>query len=278
MRKSSIALLLAVLAPGCAGLSEIARSSIQEPKLSFRSASVRSLDFEGATVALLFDLTNPNAFGLELARAGWAVEVDGTRIASGDMPGGLAIPANGTAPVSLPVHVRFQDVPGIASLLGSGRDEVPYRVSGTIGVRTPLGVLDLPVSHSDTIRLPRLPRIAVDGVSLRGVSLDTLGVGFVVRVRVANPNRFPMPAGGLDTTVELAGTGVAKAQLGRLEPLPAGASAVVDIPVQLDPSSAVRAASVLGRGGDVDVHLRGSVALAGLTLPLDLRARAPTRR
>jgi LEA14-like dessication related protein len=278
MRKLALALALAALAAGCAGLKDIARSTIQEPKISFRSASVQSLDFDGATVALLFDLSNPNSFGLELARAGWAVEVDGTRIAAGDMPGGLAIPASGTAPVTLPVHVRFRDVPGIASLLTSGKDEVPYQVSGTIGVKTPLGVLDLPVSHSDRLHLPRLPHIAVDGISLRNVTFEPYGVGFTLRLRVANPNRFRIPAGGFETAIELGGTSVAKSQVGRLESLPAGASAVMEIPVTMDPVAAVRAASVLGQGGDVDVHLVGRVVVAGLELPLDLRARAPARR
>jgi LEA14-like dessication related protein len=277
MRKTALAVLPALLA-GCAGLSDLARSTFQEPKLSFRSASVQALDFDGATVALLFDLTNPNAIGLELARAAWAAEVDGTRVAAGDLPGGLAIPANGTAQVALPVRVRFRDVPGIASLIVSGRDEVPYRVSGTVGVKTPVGVLDLPLSHSDTVHLPRLPRIAVDGISLRSVTFEPYGVGFLVRVRVANPNRFPIPAGGLETTVELGGASVAKGQVGRLEPLAAGASAVMEIPVSMDPVSAVRAASVLGQGGDVDVRLVGKVVVAGLELPLDIRARAPARR
>jgi LEA14-like dessication related protein len=278
MRKLALALALPALAAGCAGLKDLARSTLQEPKLSFRSANVQALDLDGATVALLFDLSNPNAFGLDLARAGWAVDMDGTRIASGDMPGGLAIPANGTAPITLPVHVRFRDVPGIAALLSSGKDAVPYTVSGALGVRTPLGILDVPLSHSDTLRLPRLPHIALDGISLRGFSLESLGVGFVVRLRVSNPNRFPIPAGGFETAVALGGSNVASAQVGRLQPLPAGASALVEIPVSVDPGSALRAATLLGRGGDVDVHLTGKVDVAGLQFPLDLRARAPARR
>jgi LEA14-like dessication related protein len=278
MRKLALALALPVLATGCAGIQQIARATIEEPKIAFRSASVESIDFDGATVALLFDLTNPNAFGLELARAAWAVEVDGTRIAAGDMPGGLSIPASGTAPISLPVRIRYRDVPGIASLLGSGKDDVPYQVSGTIGVKTPVGVLDLPVSHSDRLRLPRLPSIAVDGISLRNVTFEPFGVGFTIRLRVANPNRFRIPAGGFDTVVELGGSTIAKGQVGRLESLAPGASAVMEIPVSMDPAAAVRAASLLGQGGDVDVHLTGRVVVAGLQLPLDLRARAPAHR
>ena len=271
-----VAVVVAVLAAGCAGLRDIARSAFREPKLSFRSASVQALDLEGATIGLLFDLQNPNSIGLELARASWAVEVDGTRVGAGDMPGGLSIPANGTAPVTLPVRVRFADVPGIVSLLGSGRDALPYKVSGSIGVKTPLGVLDLPVSHADQVKLPRLPRFGVDGLSVRSVSLDSVAVG--VRLRVTNPNGFPMPPGALDTAVAVGGTSVARTDGARLQAIPGGASATIEIPVRVDLAAAGRVASQLVQGGDVDVQLLGKADLAGLPLPVDVRARVPARR
>jgi LEA14-like dessication related protein len=274
--RDQIAVAVLVLAAGCAGLQDLARSAFREPKLTFRSASVQALDLEGATVGLLFDLQNPNSVGVELARAAWAVEVDGTRIGSGDMPGGLAIPANGTAPVTLPVRVRFADVPGIVSLLGSGKDALPYRVSGSIGVKTPLGVLDLPLSHSDQVKLPRLPRFGVDGLSVRSVSFTSVALG--VRLRVTNPNGFPMPPGALDTSVAVGGTSVARTDGARLQGIPAGASATIEIPVRVDLASAGRAASDLVQGGDVDVHLLGKADVAGLPVPVDVRARVPARR
>ena len=80
MRK--VALLLAVLLASCAGIQDLARSAVKTPKLTFRSASVQAFDLEGATVAFTWDLENPNAFGVDLARVGWTVDVEGTRIAA----------------------------------------------------------------------------------------------------------------------------------------------------------------------------------------------------
>jgi LEA14-like dessication related protein len=268
--------LLAALAAGCAGLKDLARSAFQEPKLSFRSASVQALDLEGATVALLFDLSNPNGFGLELARAGWQVEVESTRVAAGDMPGGVTIPANGTAPISLPVRVRFADVPGILSLFGRGDGELPYRVSGSIGVRTPLGVIDLPVSHSDRLRLPKLPRFGVDSLAVRSVSFGS--VALAVRLRVTNPNGFALPPGALDTAIAIGGASVARTEGARLQAIPGSSSATVEIPVKVDLAAAGRAASQLVQGGEVDVHLQGKADVAGLPVPLDVQARVPARR
>jgi hypothetical protein len=71
---------------------------------------------------------------------------------------------------------------------------------------------------------------------------------------------------------------VARAEGVRLEGAPGGGSAVVEIPVRVDIGSAGRAASALLQGGEVDVRLTGNAAVAGLPLPLDIRARLPARR
>lgn len=275
MRKPVLAVLL-VVAAGCAGLQEFARSAFQEPKLTFRSASIQALDLEGATVAFLFDLSNPNAVGVDVARGNWAIEVDQTRIVAGNLSSGLTIPANGTAPVSFPVRVRFRDVPGIVSLLGSHKEDLPYHLSGAIGVRTPVGVIDLPFSHTDRVHLPRMPQFAVEGLAIRNVSFSS--VGLAVRLRVKNPNGFPLPPGAMDYALAVGGSHVARAEGARIDAVPGGASAIVEIPVRVELASAGRAATALVQGGDVDVQLTGKADLAGLPLPLDLKARVPARR
>lgn len=276
MRRIALALLLPLLVTACAGLKDLARAAFQQPKLTFRSASLQSLDLEGATVAFKFDLENPNSVGLDLARAGYAIEIDGTRIVAGDLPAGLAIPANGIAPISFPVRVRFRDVPGVVSLLTNGKEDIPYKLSGTLGVRTPIGIIDLPLSHSDRVRLPKIPQFAVEGLSVKNVSFTSLGLD--VRLRVRNPNGFPLPAGALDYSLAVGGSRVARAEGARIAAVPGGASAVLEIPVRVDLASVGRAATDLVRGGEVLVELNGTAGLGGLPLPLALRARVPARR
>jgi LEA14-like dessication related protein len=276
MRRIALALLLPLFGTACAGLQEFARAAFQRPKLTFRSAALQALDLEGATVAFKFDLENPNSVGIDVARAGYAIEIDGTRIVAGDLPTGLKIPANGTAPIAFPVRVRFRDVPGVVSLLTNGKEDIPYELSGTLGVRTPIGIIDLPLSHSDRVRLPKLPRFAVEGLSVRSVSFTSAALD--VRLRVGNPNGFPLPAGALDYTLAVGGSRVARAEGAKIAAVPGGASAVLEIPVRVDLASAGRAASDLVLGKEVLVELTGTAGVAGLPLPLDLRARVPARR
>jgi len=276
MRKLSLALVAATLLAGCAGLRDLARTAFETPRLSFRSASLEGADLEAATVAFLFDLENPNGFGVDVARIGWGVEIEGARIATGDVPGGLAIPARGTAPVTFRVRVRYRDVPGVVSLLGSGRERVRYRLTGEIGVRSPFGVVGLPLSHEDELRLPGLPRFAVDGISVRSASLAT--VAFEVRLRLSNPNGFPLPPGRIDYALDVNGARVARASGASLAAVPARESAVIPLPVTLDVLSAGRAAAALARGGEVQVDLGGTAEIAGMPFPLALTARVPARR
>jgi LEA14-like dessication related protein len=276
MRKTLVALLLPVLLAGCAGLQDLARAAFKQPQLSFKSVALDRLDLEGATLAFTWEIENPNALGVDLARAGWQIDVEGTRVAAGDLPAGLTIPANGRAPLTFPVRVRFRDVPGIVGLLGGGRSDLGYRLSGSLGIRTPIGVVDLPMSHEDRVKVPSLPRFAIDGLRVRSVSLSSVTVD--VRVRVQNPNAFPLPDGELDYALALAGTSVARAEGASVGAVPGKGSAIVEIPVKIDVLSAGRVATDLARGGEVQVELTGNAQLAGLPLPLDLRGRVPARR
>ncbi len=276
MRKTAPVLVFTALLLACAHMNDLARAAFQEPRLTFRSASLEALDLEGATVTFRFDVENPNSIGVDLARVAWGIEVEGTRIAAGELPGGLQIPARGTGPVSFPVTVRYRDVPGIASLITSGKESVRYRLFGNLGVRTPLGVLDLPLSHEDSLRLPSLPRFAIDGVAVRSVSLTQ--IAFDVRLRVRNPNAFATPPGRIDYALAVGGSPVARAAGAALSSVAGGASAVVEIPVRIDLVSAGRAAADLVRGGEVDVGFAGTADVGGIPLPLDLRTRVPARR
>jgi LEA14-like dessication related protein len=276
MRRAALAIALVLSSAGCAGLQELAASALQKPKLTFKSASLSALDLEGATVSLTWDLENPNPFGVDLAKVAWTFDAEGKRVAQGDVPGGLQIRANGTSPVTFPVRVRYQDVPGIVNLLGSGKDEIRYAVGATVGVRTPVGELDLPVTHSDKLRLPSMPHFSLDGLAVHSVGFDAIVLD--VRLRVQNPNAFPLPPGSLKYALSLSGSDVARAESVKVEPVAARSSGIVVIPVRVDVGSAGRVATDIARGADLQIALTGNASLAGLPLPLDLKGHLPARR
>jgi LEA14-like dessication related protein len=274
MRRLLASLACLALLPSCAEVGKLAARAVEPPRLSLRSVDLRSADLEGATLGFHFDLENRNGFGLEVARVEYTLDVEGKRVLAGDAPGGLDLPARGTAPLTLTARVRFGDVPGVVELLGK-QDAVRYRLAGTVGVRTPVGVLDLPISHEARLPLPRLPGFELAGLDVRSVSLSRLTLE--VRLRVSNPNAFPVPAGSIDAVVALGGGEVARVEGRALAEVPAGGSAVVAMPVEVDLAGAGRAAAALVRGGTVEVGVTGAAEVAGLHLPIDVRTRLQAR-
>jgi LEA14-like dessication related protein len=262
-----VAALTVALAPGCAGLRDLA--GMQRPTLAFESASIEGLDLDGVTVVLHYRLTNPNALGLHLARLAYGLEVEGQRVAAGELPAGLQIPGRGTVPFPVPVRFRFQDLPGLLGTLLS-KEEVSYRVSGVAGLDSPIGALDLPFEHSGKAPVPRPPAFAIESARLDGTLLR-------LRLRIANRNAFPLPAGGLDYRVELAGATVARGTAAQVAPVPPGGSAALDLPVSLDLALAGRALSQALGGGSPEVALRGSAGFGALKVPLDLKGRVSGR-
>ena len=266
--RAPVALLCGLaLLPGCAEIGKLAAAAVDPPKLTFRSVDLQSLDLEGATMGFNFDVENRNRFGLEVAKITYALEVEGSRVTAGDVPGGLKLPAEGKAPLTFTSRLRYRDVPGVVSLLGK-RETVRYKLSGTVGVQTAVGVIELPLSHEDTVDLPRAPRFSLDGLSIRSASLDR--VSLELRVRVENPNAFPLPAGKLDSAFSLGGAQVARIDGQALSAVRGSGSAVVAIPIALDLAAAGRATAELLRGGKADVGLRGAAEVAGMKIPLEL--------
>ncbi len=275
MRRPALAALLLLLATGCAEVQKLAASAVQRPRLELRSVSLKDIDLSGATVQFEYRLDNPNGFGLDLARAAYALEVEGRRVVDGSLPGGLRIPASGSAPLEIPVHFKFADVPGLVSALAS-REAVAYRLSGTAGIQTPIGVVDLPLSGSGSVPVPRLPGFALDAVRVRSASLSDVALDVTLRVR--NPNAFPLPGGSLSYALALGGGEVARGEGGTLSPVAAHGTAVVSLPVRVSLSGAGRAAQALLSGGTVDVGVHGTAMVGNVPVPLDLAGKVPALR
>ena len=261
-----LAVVLLAALPGCALLGDLAHAAFEPPKLDFVSWAPEALDAEGVTVALHYKVTNPNAHGFSLSRVTWALDLEGKPALKGDMPAGLSIPANGSAPLVVPVRVRWRDVPDVVQLVATRR-EVAFSVRGSAAVSTPVGDLEVPFSREGRLEIPRLPTFAIEGLRVR--ELSATGVALDLRLRIGNSNRFPLPVGALAYGLRLDGSEVAS---GRARPdaaVPAGGSATVTIPIHLSLAGAGAALQRLLVGGDVPVEVRGSADFGGLELPFE---------
>jgi LEA14-like dessication related protein len=260
---------------GCAGLSQFLESAFEKPTLTFQSASLDELGLDGATVRLHYRLDNPNAIGLNVARASYQVELDGQRAVAGQLPTGIAIPAQGSAPLELPVRLRFGDVPGVARTLHE-RTEVPYRVTGTLGFDTPIGPIEIPFSHEGKLPVPRMPVVRFESARIESLSFTRVTAS--VTLAVENPNAFALPAGELSYALTLEGAEVARSSGLGLAAIPANGVAKVKIPVDLSPLGAGAAVISAMRSGTVEAALDGGAKIGGFDLPVHLKKRLEVAR
>src|SRR5690242_3515463 len=103
-----LAAALVLTLSGCAFLQRIAQGSFQPPKLTYQSWSADQLDLEGVTIALHYQLENPNQIGLDLRRLSYKLEVEGTQAGEGELPAGLQVPPGGSTAVAIPVRLRWR--------------------------------------------------------------------------------------------------------------------------------------------------------------------------
>ena len=264
-RRIAAVAVLSTLA-GCAGLEGVLRQGIQRPEVTVLSAAPTGIDFEGLSLAVDLRVQNPNAMGLRVAGFAWQLDVEGGRIATGDAPGGLTLPASGAATSRVTARVRFADLAKLVQLT-EARDQVALKVAGRVTVETPIGPIDVPWSWTGALPVPRLPKLELAGVRLGHQSFTETEV--VVSLKVQNANAYPLPAASVKLDVELNGARVAQATSRQLPPVGAGGAATLEVPVRMSLLGA-GAALLASRGQPITVAAHGSAGFGWMQFPFAL--------
>lgn len=130
----------------------------QRPGIELQRARVDSLSLSGARLVLELVVDNPNAFGIDLDRIGYALAIDGQRWASGKQETGVSLPANGQGGLELPVSVRFGAIGRGAYDLLSGGGQADYTLEADLAGRAGLagfGAFELPLERSGRVEIAR---------------------------------------------------------------------------------------------------------------------------
>ncbi|HEY3586115.1 MAG TPA: LEA type 2 family protein [Myxococcaceae bacterium] len=273
----SPARLLLVLAAGassCAWL-QAAEGGFKKPDVAYKSASLSDVSLSGATLNVVTSVDNPNPVTLALAEVDYRLSIDGHPVATGKPPDGLEIPANGAADVTLPASFKFTDLgEAVATVLSKG--SAGYKAEGTVGVKTPIGLVKVPLSHEGTFTLPAMPGIALGTPRLAAVAIDHATVE--LPVTLTGKGSLPVPLQSLQAAVTIGGAhigDVSAKDLGTLEP---GASRSVTLPLTVPFSGALDAAQVMLKGGSVPIALQGQLQSGPAPVPFQLQTTANFRR
>ena len=165
-----LVLLALIGAPACSWL-QMAEGGFKKPEVAYKSASLSDVSLSGATLNVVTTVDNPNPVSLALAEVDYRLSIDGHPVATGKPPDGLEIQANGATDVTLPASFKFTDLgQAVATVLQKG--SAGYKAEGTVGVKTPVGLVKVPLSHEGTFTLPAMPGIALGTPRLTSVAID----------------------------------------------------------------------------------------------------------
>src|SRR5467141_4011117 len=261
-------LLLLVPLLGCSLLDQV-RATTERPTLSFKEARLPHVDFQGAELDLVFLVTNPNPVGLDLTRASYKLEVEGHPVAAGTPRNGLAIPAKGTAEVTFPAKVLWNEIaPALEALFAM--DQVRYKASGELGV----GAVTLPLRHA--FAAPKIPKIDVGSPQITSLMLTRARLA--LPLKIANVNAFPLPLGGILGTVDIAGSTVGRIAMPEAPPVPSNGETTVTVPLNVSFLQSGAAVAQAIRTGVAEVKVDAILNAAGASIPVKVARTVQLQR
>jgi LEA14-like dessication related protein len=142
----------AVAAGGC--------SNLQKPTASYKSMSISNVSASGFTMNLDVDIANPNSVTLPLTNADYSLALGGTPIIkSAKVKPASSIPAGGSATITIPVPLTFENLLSAEEAIRKGGGTVDYGFDAGLDFDTGipvLGVLRVPFGHQGTLNVREL--------------------------------------------------------------------------------------------------------------------------
>src|SRR4051812_4451498 len=105
---------------GCSSLN------VKQPTATLQSVDVPSVSEQGVTVNFGLGVANPNAFAIPLSKAQYKLGVSGVQVIDDEAHPSASIPANGSLPVTVPVHVTFKQLLAAERGIAESGGNVPY--------------------------------------------------------------------------------------------------------------------------------------------------------
>jgi len=135
---------------GCPGITK----PLEKPTVSLQGVEVTSVSLAGLDARVSLSIMNPNSIGLPLRALDWELSIGGASPIRGRANLSENIPARGTAPVDVDLHVSATTAMETATRIASGAND--YHVSGVLHFETKLG--DIAVEFDHTGELTSLPQ------------------------------------------------------------------------------------------------------------------------
>ncbi len=142
-----------VLLTGCEIANTLeATGLVKRPTVALQQLTLTGLDAEGIGFNLGVAVNNPNPVTLQLADVGYQLHINGKSLVSGRQADGLALKANDTSVLQVPIHLSFQDLSAIGQGLWQQKS-LQYVLNTQVGIKLP-GLGNVPFNNQQSGQLP----------------------------------------------------------------------------------------------------------------------------
>jgi len=126
--------------------------NIHIPKLSFKGLKVGQLSLSGVNLELGMDIGNSNVFGFDIGKLDYAIQLAGTKVASGLTQNMAKIPAKGKGEIKIPMTLDFAGMTSSLRSILTGQN-VQCNINGAADLNSPFGVMQLPINMAQEIKI-----------------------------------------------------------------------------------------------------------------------------
>jgi len=148
--RSSIVVVAAFAVAACASMG---RSMFATPIVELKDVRMKAIGFQGGSLDIILDVTNPNDYRLDATRFTYNLFVDTSRVAFGEIKQTATLEAHKKTAVVVPVSFSINELIRATKLM-SKTGGVDYHVTGEVTAATPGGSFTRPYKgdgHFDNI-------------------------------------------------------------------------------------------------------------------------------
>ncbi|HLZ44674.1 MAG TPA: LEA type 2 family protein [Gemmatimonadales bacterium] len=146
-------MLLAVTLSSCATLRNAL--TFQRPDVALQQINITGLGLQGGTMDLVFDVYNPNQYSLRSTRLEVGLQLAGTDFGDALIDKPLDLSPQNHSSVVMPVRFTWAGVGAAARSLFESQ-ELPYGVTGTVMLDTPIGERQVQLKSNGNVPLKKL--------------------------------------------------------------------------------------------------------------------------
>lgn len=267
-KKHFIIILISLSLMACSALEK----HVRKPTVTLGETELSSVSLQTANLVFNVNIHNPNPIGLPLKGLSYEIIVDNKSVAGGQDTQSPRIPAKNSANLALPLALHFKQIYGSLRNL-SKHKKLNYRLQGSLD----FGFFTIPLRHTGSIDLPSLPKVKLAQVKITKFSLSS--VRLKLRVKVNNPNRFPLKLGGMQYNVKFSNRSLISGSSPTALNISPSGSGHYDVHVKLGLATLGSLANRMRKGDSMPIELSGNwLGLGAKDAPLSWKGILPILR